>query len=431
MHSRAAALRQKIGFWLGKFAYGVADQSAASGGNFLLNILLVRFFLPEQYGAFTIAFSVFLFLSGFHNAFILEPLSVIGPLYYSERLAEYLKVTIHLHFLLTLGMSALCFVIFLVCRLFFNWGQFLFSGLFSVSFAMPFILFFWLTRRVCYLEQKAHVALVGSGVYLFFVICGLFFLRYWNILGLFNIFLLLALTSILGSGIIWLRLGLSFRDIFKAPAGLLNTVTIQHWNYGKWTAGLTLPSWICLDFYFILIASILGLAQTAVFRALQNLFMPLNQLLGVIGLFMVPWFSHQRSKQGNSYVRSKIFPLTAIYALFAVCYVSLILIYKDSLLKLLYNNSYYSRFAGLLPYLALAAVVSALWQPLSNILRVMEKPKVIFFTKTVAMAYVLIFGVASVYFWGFYGAITSIIVSTLIELMIFGFYLKKKLAQPI
>ena len=48
--------------WLTKGCLAVADQGVFAVSNFLLNILLARWLAPADYGAFALAYSVFLFL---------------------------------------------------------------------------------------------------------------------------------------------------------------------------------------------------------------------------------------------------------------------------------------------------------------------------------------------------------------------------------
>src|SRR4051812_486920 len=65
------------------------DQALVSGSNFLLGIVLARTLDPNQYGAFGVAFSVFLLLSLVHQSLILEPMGVFGPSQYADRLKQY------------------------------------------------------------------------------------------------------------------------------------------------------------------------------------------------------------------------------------------------------------------------------------------------------------------------------------------------------
>src|ERR1039457_1871962 len=93
--------------WVGKGSLVILDQGLISGSNFLIGILLARWLAPEAYGAYALAFSVFLFLSGFHNALLLEPMSVFGPASYRDQLRAYLGKLLQLNFLLTFGLALL------------------------------------------------------------------------------------------------------------------------------------------------------------------------------------------------------------------------------------------------------------------------------------------------------------------------------------
>ena len=46
-----------------KAGFSIADQAMLSGSNFTLNILLARWLESAEYGAFTLVFSIFLFLA--------------------------------------------------------------------------------------------------------------------------------------------------------------------------------------------------------------------------------------------------------------------------------------------------------------------------------------------------------------------------------
>ena len=53
----------KFARWVTKGGLAIVDQGLISGSNFLIGILLARWLMPEAYGAFALAFSVFLLLS--------------------------------------------------------------------------------------------------------------------------------------------------------------------------------------------------------------------------------------------------------------------------------------------------------------------------------------------------------------------------------
>jgi O-antigen/teichoic acid export membrane protein len=68
----------------------ILDQGIFSVSNFILNILLSRWLVPADNGAFSVVFAIFLYLDCFHSAILQEPMSVIGSVNYPEWMGAYL-----------------------------------------------------------------------------------------------------------------------------------------------------------------------------------------------------------------------------------------------------------------------------------------------------------------------------------------------------
>src|SRR6266481_1993479 len=71
--------RDRVRVWGLKSVLSLVDQALTSGAGFAVNIFLARWLAPALYGAFAVAFAAALFVAGFHNVLLLEPLSVFGP----------------------------------------------------------------------------------------------------------------------------------------------------------------------------------------------------------------------------------------------------------------------------------------------------------------------------------------------------------------
>jgi len=91
----------KFARWVTKGGLAIVDQGLISGSNFLIGILLARWLMPEQYGAFALAFSVFLLLSYVYQSFLAEPQAVFSGSAYSGSLRGYLKTLLGIHLILT------------------------------------------------------------------------------------------------------------------------------------------------------------------------------------------------------------------------------------------------------------------------------------------------------------------------------------------
>ena len=84
---------RKVGRWVTKGGLAILDQGLISGSNFLIGILLARWLVPAQYGAFSLAFSVFLLLSYVYQSLLSEPQAVFSGSAYRQCLRGYLKAS--------------------------------------------------------------------------------------------------------------------------------------------------------------------------------------------------------------------------------------------------------------------------------------------------------------------------------------------------
>src|SRR5260370_40604555 len=94
--------------------YSFTDQAPAVGGTFLANVALARTRTKEEYGMFALTYSVFTFVSGLHNATILEPLTVYGSGRYRERFSDYLRLMARSNLVFGLLLSGLILLASLV-----------------------------------------------------------------------------------------------------------------------------------------------------------------------------------------------------------------------------------------------------------------------------------------------------------------------------
>jgi hypothetical protein len=145
-----------------KVSLSLIDQLLYSGANFVLSILLGRWFPPEQYGAYTIAFSVFLFGSGLYSAIMLEPMRVIGPGRYSGNLKSYFASVIKINYWYSLLPPIITGGVTIVLLAFHSVVAPPFITL-TVSFSV--ILLFWLFRQDCYTAFRPDLAARGSLIY--------------------------------------------------------------------------------------------------------------------------------------------------------------------------------------------------------------------------------------------------------------------------
>ena len=220
--------------WVGKGSLAVLDQGLISGSNFLIGILLARWLAPDAYGAYALAFSIFLFLSGFHTALLLEPMSVFGPTSYKHQLPAYLGKLVRLHFAVTVAL-ALLLALGTTCFLNLFADRAVPYALFGVALATPWILFLWLSRRCVYLELRPALAVRSAAVYCLIGLPFTFLLERLGCLSPFAAFLLQAVASLAAGGLLLASIRPQITSTELSPS--MRMILNQHWHYGRWWSG--------------------------------------------------------------------------------------------------------------------------------------------------------------------------------------------------
>ncbi|PYX63315.1 MAG: hypothetical protein DMG78_31925, partial [Acidobacteria bacterium] len=140
----------------GSVVCSITDQALAAGTIFLANVVLARIQSKEEYGLFVLAYSIYTFASGLHNAAILEAYTVFGSGKYSQHFREYLKVMLRsnviaclsLMVLLGLGLVALLAIA----------PQLISKALLGLAMTVGILLSGSFLRRTFYILRQPHRA---------------------------------------------------------------------------------------------------------------------------------------------------------------------------------------------------------------------------------------------------------------------------------
>ena len=394
--------------WVGKGALAIIDQGLLSGSNFLLAVLLARWLPSNQYGAFALGFSIFLFLSGLHNAFFLEPMSVLGPESYSECLPGYIKKLLGLHFVLAgfLSMLTVAAVPFLH---FFAVDQPMVSALWGVAVAVPLILFQWLCRRAAYLRLSPGVAAASSAVYCLALVL---LLLVFNKQGWLSPFTGFLIPSLAGFPAFLVLLGSLPRGAGSPPAPSNSELVRRHWQYGRWVVGGTTANWLSGNAYYIIIAALLPMRDLAGFRALRNFTTPCAQALVAINLLVLPWASSRLSKEGIPGLRRRTRQIAVLFSVAAVVYLAAIWLLGGRVMNFLYAGRY-NEFSPLLLLSTAPLAFTALAMGSEVAVQVMQAPSEVFLAYSVSGVLTVLTGVVFTHYWGLTGGLVGLLISAI------------------
>jgi len=293
--ARAVKEREGIGVWGMPSALSLLDQGLTAGAGFGLNLLLARRMPAVAYGAFAVAYSGYLFVSGFHNALLLEPMSVMGPSRHAKGLPAYFRAQIGLHASLVGGLSFLA----LMTSVMVHWlsrGSPLAGPMLGGAVALPFLLLLWLARRMCYVVERPALAVVGSGTYALLALGMLAGLGHAGRLNPLTAFVATGAASAIAAGLLLWRLGLGAPSPSEELKHSRLGVFLENWSYGHWLTLTTFLSWISVQAQVLLAASLLGLTSAGILRAMQLPALAMSQVIAASMQIVLPSISRELGK---------------------------------------------------------------------------------------------------------------------------------------
>jgi O-antigen/teichoic acid export membrane protein len=385
------------------------DQGLTSAAGFGINLFLARWMPAGVYGAFALAFAGFLFVSGFHNVLLLEPLSVMGPSRHATNLSAYFRAQLAIHAVLVGTLS----VFVLLAGLAF-WrlapqsplaGAVIGSGI-----VLPFLLLLWLVRRMCYVVQQPYAAVLGSGFYFPFILTGLFVLRHFGRVSPFTAFLLMGCGSLFGTYILVGQLGLRKRKAAMPSVISWGAVLQENWTYGRWLVGSTVFSSVSTQMQAFLAAGILGLGAAGILRAMQLPSLVMTQVITATGLLVLPSLSYDFGSGSIERTRHKALVVSlSLTGMALLCVVALALT-AGRAEHLLFGGKY-AAYAWLMPVLALIPLTNSIATGSSMALRASQKPQFDLLSKIIAAPVSVISAFLFMHWWGLAGAAASMVLS--------------------
>ena len=410
--------------WVTKGGLAILDYGLFSGSNFLLGILLARWMAPEQYGAYALAFSIFILVTFLYQALVLEPLSVFSGTAYPNNLRGYLQSNLWLHWGISLVVCLALGGTAVAARVWWHSpvSAMAFAGM---TVAAPFILIHALGRRSFYLRLSPGPAAFGSAFYCAFVVGGSFLVYKLGWLSAFSAYLVMGLAALVGGVIMLFQLNAKLEP---ATAKVhLNATWGKHWEYGKWALATCIVGWIPTYVYIPLVSKFSGLAVAGELRALMNLGGPVLQTYAALSMLFLPLAARVQSTQGRRGASGLTFKLTALFVVGAIAYWAVLIPLRRPLFHMLYAGKYMDA-SSLLPLFAAETIVwSAALGP-ANLLRAMESPRSLFFANGAASVVALVFGIPATRFFGLRGVIWSMVLANVLYVLVAFVMLGRKVS---
>ena len=420
----------RLRVWGVRSALSLVDQGMTSGAGFGVNLLLARWMPTEVYGAFAVAFAAFLFISGFHNVLLLEPLSVLGPSRYAQMLPAYFRVQIIIHTVLVGALSALALLANLAWWWIFPRSP-LSSAIAGAALALPCLLLLWLLRRMCYVVHRPSIAAAGSTLYLALVIAGLLGLWHLGWLGSFTAFLTMGSGSLIATGLLLWHLNLMNHSEIVARAVSWRRALRESWNYARWLVASTALYSVVSQIQLFLTAAYLGLAQAGILRAILLPASAMTQAVTAADMVVLPGLSRDFGRGSTRLISQKAQAVSLLLGGSALGFVALLSVFAGRTEHLLYGGKY-AGYAWLIPILALIPSANGFAVGYSTAIRASQRADYNLFATSVSAPVAVLSGLLSIPRWGLAGAAASMVIGSFCYMLCncVTFYRFSRKAQP-
>ena len=426
MWRRASDMASSLREWALRGFLALLDQGLISGSNFIVAILLARWLTRSEYGAYALAFEVFLFMSIIYSSLVLEPMSVFGPSLYHQDLRGYMNILLRIHFVISAVFAALAFAAFVVLRRF-DPASSLPLACVGVGVAAPCVLLFWLARRGFYVLLNPQKAVWGACAYSAVMLAGLVVVYRLRLLSPLAAFLLMAA----GAGIaapamlVWFK---HHTPSSTVPRLVFNDVLSRHWRYGCWALGSATAIWLSGSIYYPLLGTFFNLGEAGNFKALMNLASPVGQVFVAASLLSLPYASRAEQQSGRRNRNHLAWKLTGLYVAGTSAYWAVLLALRHPIVHRLYGGKY-PQVIELLPWLALGSILRIGATSQSIMLRAMNRPDLVFVAYVAACVVTIIGGIPAARWFGIAGAVTIWIVASGVAFVAGAFAVQRRYIQ--
>jgi O-antigen/teichoic acid export membrane protein len=413
--------------WVNKGGLAILDQGLISGSNFLTSVLLARWMVPAQYGAYAVAFGIYVLLSVVYQSLVLEPMAVFGGSSYRNCLRGYMGSLFWIHVIASLAIFVVFGASAYAARSLAQ-SDGLAGALAGVTIASPCVLAFALARRGFYLDLSPAKAAAGAFVYSAVSVGALFVLYRRSLLSAFTAFLLMGLAALVTAIYLFIRLRWELPASAAAPQ--VGAAWKRHWGYGRWALASSIAGWIPAYVYYPLLSSFGNIVHSGQLKALMNLTLPMEQTKAALGMLFLPYAARIQDQEGRASSSNLAKRMTLVSLGGAVVYWALILPLQGPVFRFLYSGRY-TEVAHLLPVIAFGSIVwSAAYGP-AIALRAMESPASVFVAFSLATGLSLLIGVPATWAFGLKGAIWGSNLADVLSLLFVVVVLRRKIAsQP-
>jgi O-antigen/teichoic acid export membrane protein len=385
------------------FGLAVFDQGIFAGASFIVTVLLARWMTQTDFGAFSVAYYVYVLFQNVFEGLIHEPFGIFGAGRLSRQLQAYTgRLLIGLSFL-GVVFTGMILVLALVLHAI---GQYALANAFAgAAVAVTFLMARVAIRQPLYILSCVHWSVAAGAIYLVCILAALCALRSWSMLTAFSAFLAMGVASAISSGLIILIL---LKPIWRSSDAALapRELIADHIAYGKWAIGERFLLWFQTSIFFLELPIVAGLHGTGAYRAISILVLPALMTLGAVGAVMLPMLVRVQAEQPKPYWVRLLLP-GAILGMFG--YGVALVVFGDEIGHLLFGGQYDADLTTpLLTVVAIGLIPAAITGVLELQLRAAVRIRQILIARVAATAALMLVGIILTAWFQLLGALIAL-----------------------
>ena len=332
-----------------RVALTTADQIFSSASNFAVGLAVARVSGPTGFGAYALAYAVWLFLVGINRSLVTDPLIIRGPLGADD---PDRRVNGGLASAVTLGLAATAAVAAAGAVVYSFGERTLGLGLLGIAPWLVFLLVQDYWRWVGFMQGAPGKSLVNDVVfivsqvlvYVAFVLTG-------------NESPQAALAAWGAGAVLGSVLGLRQFSIRRPVRGVRRHFRLT-WPTSRWLMGDNLTGWISSQAYVISVGVMLGPVGLAALRAAQTLTGPLGVLLQIGGSIGLPEAAQGLKSDGLHGLQRVCRVVSVVGAISAAAFGAVIFAFSDRLMIQVFGEEY-GRYAEVAVLVSVANIVGS------------------------------------------------------------------------
>lgn len=394
---------------------GLLDQAIASGGNFLLGILLASQLGLEAYGRYSVWWLGVLFALGIHQAMITQPMM---SLHASKKQLSYLYRVSAMQGIAMTGFMLVAIALALITQK---------AELPLIVLLCAFFLQQDFLRKLCFVRKDFRRALVIDIALYGALLGGL--LGYQWFFG--KLTLTVSMVIIVGAYLLSIAVYLlPFRGKVRIPtASDLFITAKEHYQFSTWLLGAAVLQWFSGNFFLVAAAGILGTQAVGALRMAQNVV----GLCHVLFLYMensIPaeaarLYAQSGKKRLLRYLQRVTFRMGLLVAVVLAGMYTL----SPWLIQFVFGREYHEYHYLIGAYAMLYALVF-LTYPMRFLLRTLQSTFPIFLAYAASAGISMLVAFPLVRSWGMAGVLSGLIGSQLITIGIYTLFLWSNQSRP-